>query len=179
MAVIKSKRSENPLQVLDMARGLVLYTLTICNNEKLFPKRDRWLLTGEIVRTALRIYTSIRHANRIKVEDTADYARRMELQNLALEDITNLMGLIDIAASKCRLPGSRQHYWTGLCVELENKTRSWHRSDKARLHPGAMTLEAGGHAAEPDAMERIMKQIGTALAKQSAGVVIASGSGAV
>lgn len=37
MAVIKSKRQENPLQVLSMALGLAVHTLTVCKNEKLFP----------------------------------------------------------------------------------------------------------------------------------------------
>lgn len=180
MAVIKSKRQENPLQVLGMAQDLAVHTLTICNNEKVFPKRDRWQLTGEIVRTALRIYISIRHANRVKVEEMADYLRRMELQRLALEDINNLLGLIDIAGARCHLPGDRQRYWTGLAVKLEGKARAWHRSDKARLKPGAAALDADGLAVDTETLEHILGQIGTALAQQcTSAVIVSHGPGAV
>lgn len=180
MAVIKSKRQENPLQVLGMAQELAIYTLTICNNEKVFPKRDRWQLTGEVVRTALRIYIHIRHANRVKVEEMADYTRRMELQRTALEETNNLLGLIDIAGPRCHLPGDKQRYWTGLAVNLEKKARAWHRSDKARLKPGGILLETDGLVVDAETLEHILKQIGTALALQCISAVIASdGPGAV
>ena len=166
MAVIKSKRQENPLQVLGLALGLAVHTLTICKNEKLFPKRDRWMLTAEIVRTALGVYIRIRKANRVRVEEMADYTKRMALQGEALDMIDTLLGLIDIAGALCKLPGSKQEYWTGLAVELENKVRAWHRGDKARLKPGAIILEADGLAVDTDTLEHILAQIGTALARK-------------
>ena len=176
MAVIKSKRQENPLQVLGLARELALHTLNICNTEKVFPKRDRWMLTGEIVRTALLIYIHIRHANCVKVEETADYTRRMELQQTALEEINDLLGLIDIAGVRYHLPGNRQSYWTGLALNLERKARAWHRSDQARLKPGIVLEEI--HP-EDEAPGIIPQYGGTALKQQMPSVAIISGSGAV
>ena len=176
MAVIKSKRQENPLQVLGLARELAIHTLNICNNEKVFPKRDRWMLTGEIVRTALRIYIHIRHANCVKAEEAADYARRMELQQTALEEINDLLGLIDIAGIRCHLPGSRQSYWTGLALELEKKARAGHRSDQARLKPGAFIVDESAQAVQ--APHYIYKQEGTAVGCETA-VASISGPGAV
>ena len=180
MAVIKSKRQENPLQVLGMAKTLAIHTLTICNNEKVFPKRDRWQLTGEIVRTAMSIYIQIRHANAVRVEEKADYERRMELQSLALENINNLLGLIDIAGVKLNLPARKQAYWTGLCSSLEIKARSWHRSDKIRLKPGSIALDSDGLAVDMDALENILKKTGGLLAQQCAcAASVSNGPGAV
>lgn len=196
MAVIKSKRQENPLQVLSMALGLAVHTLIVCKNEKLFPKRDRWLLTAEIVRTALGIYIRIRKANRVRVEGMEDYTRRMTLQSEALDLIDTLMGLIDIAGAFCKLPGNKQEYWTGLALNLENKARAWHRSDQIRyapryclsasagfgpqfqelqpsvacgdavLKPGSIQMEADGLAVDTDTLETILQEIGAALAQQ-------------
>lgn len=180
MAVIKSKRQENPLQVLSMALGLAVHTLIVCKNEKLFPKRDRWLLTAEIVRTALGIYIRIRKANRVRVEGMEDYTRRMTLQSEALDLIDTLMGLIDIAGAFCKLPGNKQEYWTGLALNLENKARAWHRSDQIRLKPGSIRVEADGLAVDTDTLETILQEIGATLAQQCASAAsITHGPGAV
>lgn len=55
MSVIKAKRQEGKLSVLVKAREMCVYTITICKNEKNFPKRNRWILTQPIVSEALAI----------------------------------------------------------------------------------------------------------------------------
>ena len=179
MAVIKSNRQENPLQVLGLALGLAVHTLTVCKNERFFPKRDRWMLTAEIVRTALGIYIRIRRANRVRVEEMEDYNRRMALQGEALELIDTMMGLIDIAGTFCHLPGNKQEYWTGLAQNLEAKTRAWHRSDKVRLRPGSIQVDAGGLMVDTETLEHTLKQIGADLAQQCAAAFASYGPGAV
>ena len=178
MAVIKSKRQENPLQVLGLALNLAVHTLTVCKNEKLFPKRDRWMLTAEIVHTAIGIYVRIRRANRVRVDEMEDYNRRMALQGEALELIDTMMGLIDIAAVFCHLPGNRQEYWTGLAQNLENKVRAWHRSDKARLRPAGSQFDTDSLTADTETLEQILRQIGAGLAQKCASVLRSCGSGA-
>ena len=138
------------------------------------------MLTVEIVRTALGIYIRVRKANRVRVEEMADYTRRMTLQNEALDMIDTLLGLIDIAGAFCKLPGSKQEYWTGLAVELEGKARAWHRSDKARLKPGSVVLEIDGVAVDTETLEQTLAQIGAALAQQcTSTALISHGPGAV
>lgn len=169
MSVIKSKRTENPLQVLGMALELVIYTLTVRRNEKSFPKRDRWLITCEIVRTALQVYVKIRHANRVKVDGMEDYTRRMTLQSEAIEGINTLMGLIDIAGALYNLPGSKVEHWVGLCDALDGKARAWHRSNRAALRPGAVILAASDDmAVDLNDVQAILKESGQALAQQCA-----------
>ena len=63
MTVIKSKRQPGKFEILSMVREMCVYTITICKNEKNFPKRDRWILTQPIVSEALAAMTCIRRAN--------------------------------------------------------------------------------------------------------------------
>ena len=180
MSVIKAKRSENPLQVLGLALELALHTLTLCKNEKAFPKRDRWMLTGEIVRTALQVYIKIRHANRVMVDDMEDYARRMRLQNEAIEAINVLMGLIDIAAAHYSLPGRKVEHWIGLCDTLEAKARAWHRSNRAAMKPGAVMADITDMAVDLNDVQVILKEACHALAQRCAdGLAADHGPGAV
>ena len=59
MAVPEGKRTESKLEVQTKARELANYTTTICSNEKIFPKRDRWILTNRIVNTVLTIMEEV------------------------------------------------------------------------------------------------------------------------
>lgn len=55
MSVPVGKRTESKLEVQTRAKELAWYTVSICGNEKVFPKRDRWAITNRIVGTALTI----------------------------------------------------------------------------------------------------------------------------
>ena len=55
MSVVKSKRGESELQVVTKSIALASYTIHICSNEKNFPKRYRWCLTGKIVEHTIEI----------------------------------------------------------------------------------------------------------------------------
>lgn len=77
-------RKESKLDVLVYAKELCQYTLHIAKNEKVFPKRDRWILTKPIVDYTIFIYTSLIEANEIKVETREDYVKRRNLQKNAL-----------------------------------------------------------------------------------------------
>ena len=76
MSVIKAKRQEGKLSVLVKAREMCVYTITVCKNEKNFPKRNRWILTQPIVSEALEIMSCIRRANAVNVETKEDYIYR-------------------------------------------------------------------------------------------------------
>ena len=93
--------------------------------------------------------------------------------------IETMLGLIDIAGAFCHLPGSKQEYWTGLVLELEAKTRAWHRSDKTRLKPGSIQLDTDGMTVDTETLEHILKQIGAELAHRCTAALASCGPGAV
>ena len=133
MSVRVADRQESKMKAQRAALELASYTLTICKNEKQFPKRDRWLLTAEIVHEALGVYRHVRKGNKIRVETSDDYKRRRRHQKQALEAVDCLLGLIALAANALPIENTRLERWTGLCLEAEKLIAGWQRSD-AQTH---------------------------------------------
>ena len=132
MSVIKAKRQEGKLSVLVKAREMCVYTITVCKNEKNFPKRNRWILTQPIVSEALEIMSCIRRANAVNVETKEDYIYRRQQQIEAYSRCEAMLTLIEIAYKVLSIDSERVEYWTGLVIETENLLQRWKRSDKER-----------------------------------------------
>ncbi|MEF9974678.1 MAG: hypothetical protein RSG50_11440 [Clostridia bacterium] len=108
MSVPKWKRKEGDMAVIMAVRSLCKYTLTICKNEKRFPKRNRWVITDKIVREAIRAALEADKANDVRVECWADYKRRRKHQKRALEAIRGIITLKQIAYET--LPSARGEF---------------------------------------------------------------------
>lgn len=132
MAVVKSKRKEGELTVVTKARELAVYTARICNNEKNFPKRHRWLLNNHIVGNALQVHRNIRKANSVFVKTESDLATRRQFQNIALAEVDALLGDMDIAYELFGIDSNRIKHWTGLIYDVQNLLRNWRNKDFER-----------------------------------------------
>ena len=97
MSVVKSKRGEGQLVVFTKASELAAFTVKICSNEKNFPKRYRWCVTGKIVDSVLEIHRCITQANAVYVSSKADYELRETLQKQALSASYAALSLMDVA----------------------------------------------------------------------------------
>jgi len=62
MSVPKNKRTENKLQALKETLDMVKYTIQMCENEKIFPKKARWNLCSRIIDNCLDIVAKVRQA---------------------------------------------------------------------------------------------------------------------
>jgi len=125
-------RGPQTLAVLTEARRLADHTRQICKNEKTFPKRDRWLLTQEIVQESLGVLKHIKKANTVRVSCESDFLMRRAHQIEALESCEWLLELIDIARRDpdIGIDGSRAEYWTGLVLTVEKLLGAWRKSDR-------------------------------------------------
>ena len=132
MTVLKNKRGQGKLEVLLKARSLAKYTLVIAKNEKIFPKRNRWLLTQPIVKTTLEIFTDIRKANSINVKTDDDYKMRRAYQLDAYAKCEALLSLIELAYVTLHVEGKRVEFWTGCVVKVEELLQAWTYSDYQR-----------------------------------------------
>ena len=132
MSVIKAKRQEGQLVVLTKAREMCAYAVTICKNEKNFPKRDRWILTQPIVTEALSVMSCIRRANAVRVETQEDYTYRRSQQVKAYGHAEALLTLMDVAYEVLNVESDRIQHWTGLVLEVEGLVQKWRGSDRAR-----------------------------------------------
>ena len=134
MSVPRAKRGTGRLAVLTKALDLTDYTVTICKNEKNFPKRERWILTNRIVNTTLDLVSDIRKGNTVRVENDGDYLRRRTYQQSATENAEILLTYIDIAYRNLHLDSDRVEHWTGLVLEVEALISAWRKSDRDTWH---------------------------------------------
>ena len=134
MAVVKSKRGESELDIITKSRELAVYTINICTNEKNFPKRYRWCVANEIVRSATSIHRNIRRANEVFVKDDDDYKLRKDYQNTALSEIGGLLGDMDIAFELYGVDDKRMYHWVGLVINVQVLLRNWKKSDDKRFN---------------------------------------------
>ena len=132
MSVRKGDRGEGKLQVLNKARELKKYSLTIVKSEKNFPKSTRWLYASPIVNEVREACICIRHANSVYVttEDEYNY-RRME-QVKAHAHLDARLDLIDDAYDAGYISGKQVEYWTGLILNTDDLLKAWIKSDKEK-----------------------------------------------
>ncbi len=132
MAVPEGKRTEAKMEVQTRAIELAIYTTTICNNNKIFPKRDRWIIANRIVGYALDIMDEVNYANDIYVSTKEDYTERRMAQVRAKSCTAKLLGLIDLAYSKYHIESKRMEHWTRLVANVRALIIKWKKSDSNR-----------------------------------------------
>ena len=67
MSVPMNKRTENKLQALKETLEMAKYTIHMCENEKIFPKKSRWNLCSRIVDNCLKEWAAQNGTNPIKL----------------------------------------------------------------------------------------------------------------
>ena len=144
MSVAKGDRKESSsnLETAKMLKGLCVYTIQICKNEKNFPKRDRWILTAPIVKCAVKAYAKVLEANAITVVKLDDYMMRRRCQIQARKKLKAMIGLVEIAYTTLSLEESRLEYWTGYikgCMDILSKWRAADRKRYAKQLNGEIT----------------------------------------
>ena len=130
MSVRKGDRGEGKLQVLNKARELKKYSLTLIKNEKHFPKSTRWLYASPIVEEVRSACICIRHANSVYVTDDDEYKYRHMEQVKAHAHLDALLDLIDDAYGAGYIEGKQVEYWTGLILHTDDLLKAWIKSDK-------------------------------------------------
>lgn len=106
MSVPENRRKESKLAVQTKAKELAYYTVRICSNEKVFPKRDRWIITNRIVSTVLTIMEEVDVANDIFVSTKGDFELRRKSQTIAFSSTAKLLGLMELAYIKYAIEGN-------------------------------------------------------------------------
>lgn len=148
MSVAKGDRKETSanLETARALKGLCVYTIQICKNEKNFPKRDRWILTQEIVKCAVKAYAKVTEANAITVVKLEDYMLRRKCQIKARQKLKAMLALVEIAHITLSLEESRLEYWTGYIKGCLNLLTRWRNGDRKR-YAKQLSGEIAGHPA--------------------------------
>jgi len=133
MSVPKNKRTENKLQALKETLDMVKYTIQMCENEKIFPKKARWNLCSRIIENCLDIVAKVRQANRIDASTIPLAKMRLSLQYQVLLDFEALWGLMTIAYESYCIPSQKAGIWSSLTLAAENRVIGWRKHDMERL----------------------------------------------
>ncbi len=116
----------------EVFKALCTYTVQVCKNERNFPKRDRWLLTQEIVKAAVKAYGHVIEANSIEVKTIEDYKLRRMHQVKAKTKLKKLNAYAEVAHMALSLDGSKIDTWQeylGTCMTMLSR---WRDSDRKR-----------------------------------------------
>jgi hypothetical protein len=138
MSVPVGKRKPTTLKVLDDVRILSRHTVQKCKNERIFPKRNRWILTQPIVNECLQATACIRRANATFVhpgnEDEYNYRHMQQVE--AHAHLNALYDLLDIAYDVLDELHEDEsiYYWTGLIYAADSSLKNWMESDTQRFN---------------------------------------------
>ena len=133
LAVPEGKRTESQLAFQTKAIELLEYTTTICNNNNIFPKRDRWMVANRIVDGAFTILECVFEANDVYVSTLDDYLERRKIQQKAKHSTSKLLAHIEFAYNKYKIEGKKIEHWIRLVVEERRLILKWMKSDKDRF----------------------------------------------
>ena len=132
MSVPKGLRKQGDLQVFNCLRILTCYTLHAVGNEKVFPKKTRWILANRIATECVNASVNIKKANTYRLDDT--YAPlRASLQYEARANLEAMLGLLEIAYETYGLETAKVQHWTKLITDTLTTLSAWMKSDKERL----------------------------------------------
>ena len=133
MSVPVYRRSENKLQALKDTMSMTSYTIHMCENEKIFPKKCRWTLCTRIIDNCLDSIVKIRQANKIKAETVDQSACRIALQNEVLQNFEALWALMTVGYETYSIPSDKIYQWSSLMLTAEEKVSAWKKYDVDNL----------------------------------------------
>ncbi len=111
MSVVKGKRNETKLLVLSEAEKLANYTINMVTQEKRFPKRYRWIFSGKIGDSAIRVHSLVNMANAIYPKNKVELRIRIKYIIDAIAEITNLLSLISLCRQQRNINLSDIDFW--------------------------------------------------------------------
>lgn len=128
--VVEPRKTETPLMKasMDMTDAI----LKKVQNEKYFPRRSRWVITGKIADLANDYMTSINEANDPKVQTQGLRDRRFELQQIAFGKLSALDVKLSQAVRVLNLNPDELEYITGLVNRCKTLLQAWVNSDIKR-----------------------------------------------
>ncbi len=134
MSVIVPDRKEGKLEVLEKIAELYDYSSTLCQGEKWFPKRTRWLLANRILNGVIDAGEAVAMANSLSLDSIEDYALRREYQAAAKAHLFRVLYLVELAYKDKgnHVSGRQTDHWTELIENALKKLAAWVRSDKER-----------------------------------------------
>lgn len=122
------------------------------SNEKVFPKRSRWIIAGKIADIANDFHTCVHRANEIRVITQAERDARHYWQTMAISNLKTLNAKFSLAMDVLDIDPNSLREIGELEVKCKNILQGWMNSDIKRYGPPtsiklleAAPIEGDGH----------------------------------
>ena len=136
MSVVESERGETKMAWWKSVTKLNDYTIKAVTNEKVIPKRYRWLIAQKIIDSSMSMLTNAIKANSVYVKEEfkqSDYELRRKFQKLAYAETHNMLTLIDVSYKTFKTIIDKKHKtWIGLILVAQTDLKNWIENDSKR-----------------------------------------------
>jgi hypothetical protein len=136
MSVVESERGETKMAWWKSVTKLNAYTIKAVTNEKVIPKRYRWLIAQKIIDSSMSMLTNSIKANSVYVKEEfkqSDYELRRKFQKLAYAETHTMLTLIDVAYKTFGTINDKKHKtWIGLILVAQTDLKNWIENDSKR-----------------------------------------------
>jgi hypothetical protein len=96
--VYAKDRKESPMEVITIAREIYLITYRLCMNERIIPKRHRYMVAKPIIEVASNIVDDINRANSIFPRNEVDKEIRYRYQKEGFANCDALLGKLELTS---------------------------------------------------------------------------------
>lgn len=136
MSVVESERGETKMAWWKSVTKLNDYTIKAVTNEKVIPKRYRWLIAQKIIDSSMSMLTNAIKANSVYVKEEfkqSDYELRRKFQKLAYAETHNMLTLIDVSYKTFKTITDKKHKtWISLILVAQTDLKNWIENDSKR-----------------------------------------------
>jgi len=129
MSVLVSKRHKCTLQVILKTEELLKWTVNVCNNESVMPKRYRWCIQSQIISVTTEAAVKMSQANMVRPETPEDWMTRINYQRSARDCLIKLRVYVTVADMLFHLKESTATYWSKSIAEIAKLLKEWMKSD--------------------------------------------------
>ena len=133
MTVPVHRRGENKLQAYKDTVAMTSYTLQMCENQKIFPKKCRWTICTKLIDYCLDSIIKIQQANTIKGTTPDEAKLRLKLQREILYNFQALWALMTVAYEAYSIPSAKVDIWSQLMLTADNRVSAWRKYDMDRF----------------------------------------------
>lgn len=133
MSVPVYRRNPNKLQAYADTVAMIKYTLQMCENPKIFPKKCRWTICQRLIDFCLDSEIKIRLANKIVANNIELAKERLKLQKQVLQNFEAMWGLMTIAYELYSVPTQKIDTWSQLMLTAEDRVSGWRKYDVDRF----------------------------------------------
>lgn len=136
MAVVESERGETKMAWWKSITKLNAYTIKAVTNEKVIPKRYRWVVAQRLLDSSMSMLENAIKANSVYVKEQfkqSDYELRRRFQKLAYAETHTMLTLVDIAYKTFKeMTEHKVKTWIGLILLAQTDLKNWIENDSKR-----------------------------------------------